>query len=90
MCSPAANPRVQPVQPPSNVQKWGAFAAERPELAERGSAMLVCHGLAHIGTVSRLGRPRVTPRSGLFSRLGRRVAAAPAGTGETRTYRQVA
>jgi len=48
------------------VQKWGAFAAERPELAERGSAMLVCHGLAYIGTVSRLGRPRVTPVSVVF------------------------
>jgi hypothetical protein len=49
MCSPAAIPSVQSVQPPSNVQKWGALADERPELAEEGSTMLVSHGLAHLG-----------------------------------------
>lgn len=66
MCSPAAIPSVQSVQPPSNVQKWGALADERPELAEEGSTMLVSHGLAYLGTVSRLGRPRVTPVSVVF------------------------
>jgi hypothetical protein len=54
------------VYPPSRFQQWGSLAAERPELAGRGSAMLVRHGVAYLATVSKLGRPRVTPVSAVF------------------------
>lgn len=53
-------------RPPSKFRPWGPSLAERPELAERGSAMLTRPGLAYLATVSKVGRPRVTPVSVVF------------------------
>lgn len=53
-------------RPPSKFRPWGTVLAERPELDGRGSAMLARAGLAYLATVSKVGRPRVTPVSVVF------------------------
>lgn len=52
--------------PPSKFRSWGVALAERPGLADLGAAMLVGPGLAYLATVSKVGRPRVTPVSVVF------------------------
>jgi hypothetical protein len=53
-------------RPPSKFRPWGPALAGRPELAERAPAMLTRPGLAYLATVSKVGRPRVTPVSVVF------------------------
>jgi hypothetical protein len=42
------------------------FAADRPDLATLGSTMLAQHGIVYLATVSKAGRPRITPISVVF------------------------
>lgn len=47
--------------PPGRFLPWPAVAARRPDLAACASTVLRSPGAAYVATVSRVGRPRVTP-----------------------------
>lgn len=48
---------------PSRFLPWPVVAARRPDLAPFAATVLSPSGVAYLATVSRMGRPRVTPIS---------------------------